>query len=107
VMPVQVHLTVPPSFRRRSAPFVLHWAALPASDVATHKGVRVTTPARSIVDAAADGLGPEQVHEAVRQAISRAIADAEQLRAVAGRRGYRHRRVVQPLIERALSDAGE
>src|SRR5688500_2188051 len=56
VMPVRVHLTVPPGFRRRSASFVLHWTKLPESDVTMHDGVQVTTPARSIVDAAADGL---------------------------------------------------
>ena len=105
VMPVQVHLTVPPNFRRRSAPYVLHWSDLPKSDVATREGVQVTTPARSIVDAAAYGLGPEQVHAAVRQAIARAMTNAEQLRRAAARSGYRHRRMVQPLIERALSDA--
>jgi predicted transcriptional regulator of viral defense system len=105
VMPVEVHLTVPPEFRRRSAPFVLHWSELPETDVTTRQGVQVTTPARSIVDAAAYGLGPEQVHAAVRQAIARAMTNADQLRRAASRSGYRHRRVVEPLIERALSDA--
>ena len=105
VMPVQVHLTVPPDFGRRSASFVLHWSELSESDVTTREGVQVTTPARSIVDAAAYGLGPEQVHAAVRQAITRAMTNADQLRRVAARSGYRHRRVVQPLIERALRDA--
>ncbi|HXI15164.1 MAG TPA: type IV toxin-antitoxin system AbiEi family antitoxin domain-containing protein [Chloroflexota bacterium] len=105
VMPVQVHLTVPPDFRRRSAPFILHWAELPKSDVTIHEGMQVTTPARSIVDAAAAGLGPEQVHTAVRQAIARAITNADELRAAAARSRYRHRQVVQPLIERAVADA--
>lgn len=105
VMPVQVHLTVPPSFRRRGAPFVLHWADLPDSDLTMREGVQVTTPARSIVDAAAAGLGPEQVHAAIRQAIARAITNADELHAAARRRGYRHRRVVQPLIEQAVADA--
>jgi predicted transcriptional regulator of viral defense system len=105
VMPVQVHLMVPPTFRRRGAPFVLHWVQLPDTDVTMHEGVQVTTPARSIVDAAADGLGPEQVHKAVAQAVSRAIANTEQLRTAASRSGYRHRRTVEPLIERAIADA--
>ena len=105
VMPVQVHLTVPPGFRRRSAPFILHWAELPENDVTMHDGVQVTTPSRSIVDAAAAGLGPEQVHTAVRQAIVRAITNGDELRAAAARSRYRHRRVVQPLIERAVADA--
>lgn len=105
VMPAQIHLTVPPDFRRGGAPFVLHRTRLLDSDVAMHEGVQITTPARSTVDAAAAGTGPEQIHKAVLQAIERAIASPQQLRAAASRSGYRHRRTVEPLIEQALTDA--
>ena len=74
-------------------------------DVTMHEGVQVTTPARSIVDAAAAGTGPEHIHQAVRQALERAIVSPQQLQTAASRRGYRHRRTVEPLIERALVDA--
>ena len=105
VMPGHVHLTVPPDFRRTGAPFVLHWAKLLDGEVTMHEGVQVTTPARTIVDAAAAGTGPEQVHKAVRQALERAIASPQQLRTAASRSGYRHRRTVKPLIDQALADA--
>lgn len=70
-----------------------------------YEGVQVTTPDRSIVDTAASGLGPEQVHLAVRQALQRALTSPEQLRTAASRSGYRHRRTVEPLIERAIASA--
>lgn len=105
VMPARVHLTVPPEFRRSNAPFMLHRAVLEQSDVADYDGVRVTTPARSIVDATSAGLDPEQVVKAVRQALDRALLSPEHLRTIAGRPRYKHRRVTLPLIEGALRRA--
>jgi predicted transcriptional regulator of viral defense system len=108
VMPSHVHLTVPFDFGRNvpsDAPFVLHRSQLQDGDVTTYEGVQVTTPARSIVDAAAAGIGPEQIHKAVRDALRRALTTPERLRAAAAPPGYRHRRMVQPLIERAITDA--
>jgi predicted transcriptional regulator of viral defense system len=108
VMPGHVHLTVPFDFGRNvppDAPFVLHRSQLQDSDVGTYEGVAVTTPARSIVDAAAGGTGPEQIHKAVRDALRRAFTTADLVRAAAARPGYRHRRTVQPLVERAITEA--
>jgi predicted transcriptional regulator of viral defense system len=105
VMPTRVHLTVPPAFRRGSAPYKLHWMQLRDDEVTTYEGLAVTTPARSLVDAAASGTGPDQIRLAIRQAIDRALARPDQLRAAAQRRGYRHRRLVLPLIEAALDQA--
>ena len=53
VVPVQVHLTVPPTFRARTELAVLHRGSLPASDIEARPGYRVTTPERSIADVAA------------------------------------------------------
>jgi predicted transcriptional regulator of viral defense system len=105
VMPSRVHLTVPASFRRESAPFELHRARLQDDEVTTREGLAVTTPARSIVDAAADGTGPEQIQLAAQQAIERALASPEQILRAARRPGYRHRRTVLPLIEAAVDRA--
>jgi predicted transcriptional regulator of viral defense system len=108
VMPSHVHLTVPFDFGRAvppDTPFVLHRSQLQDGDITTYEGVQVTTPARSIVDAAATGTGPEQIHKAVRDALRRALTTPEGLRAAAARPGYRHRRTVQPLIEHAIAEA--
>jgi predicted transcriptional regulator of viral defense system len=107
VMPSHVHLTVPLDFGRSvppEAPFVLHRSDLQDGDVTTYEGVQVTTPARTIVDAAAAGAGPEQIHTAVRDALRRALATPARLRASAARPGYRHRRTVQPLMGSAIAD---
>ncbi|MBI4491811.1 MAG: hypothetical protein HY690_03350 [Chloroflexi bacterium] len=70
-----------------------------------YEGVQVTTVARSIVDAAAEGVGPEQIQKAIGQALERAMVSPEQLRAAAARPGYRHKRVVQPLIDATVAHA--
>jgi predicted transcriptional regulator of viral defense system len=106
VMPSRVQLTVPPGFARTTGRFDLHRARLADDDVTTYEGLPVTTPARSIVDAAALGTGPEQIERAVRQALLRALTSPQQLRAIAGRPRYRHRRRVLPLVEEAIRCAG-
>jgi predicted transcriptional regulator of viral defense system len=105
VLPSQTHLTVPPSFRRQPGPFKLHRSRLSESDITVYEGLPVTTPARTIVDAAIWGTDPEQVHLATRQAVQRGLASVKQLRAVAQRPGYRHRRTVELLIETAIANA--
>ena len=70
-----------------------------------YNGVRVTTPARAIVDAAATGTDPTQIHKAVREALERGLVHADPLRAAAARRSNQHRRQIGPLIEEALSRA--
>jgi hypothetical protein len=94
---------VPRPFHRTSAPFQVHLAPLPEDQVQTYNGVRVTTPARAIVDAAATGTDPTQIHKAVREALARGLADPDTLRAVAARRSNQYRRDVRRLIEEALS----
>lgn len=99
VLPSRVHLTVPPSFARSSPGYVLHRAKLAPEELTEYDGLPVTAPARTIVDAAAAGTGPEQIELAVRQAIERGLTTAEQLRQAAARRRYRNRRTILPTIE--------
>jgi predicted transcriptional regulator of viral defense system len=99
VMPNRVHLTVPPNFVRPAPGYVLHRARLEPEEVTEYEGLPVTAPARTIVDAAAAGTGPEQIELAVRQAIARGLTTAVHLRAAAARRRYRNRRTVLPMIE--------
>lgn len=101
VLPSRVQMTVPPGFRKSSTSFDLHWSQLDEEDVMNYEGVPVTTPARSIVDAASSGTPPDQIERAVRQAIERGLASPERLIAVAGRPRYRHRRRILPMIETA------
>src|SRR6266536_2147116 len=61
VMPARVHLTVPPSFRMRAPAVVIHKALLDPSDMEQFEGFSVTTPVRSILDAAATGTEVDQL----------------------------------------------
>jgi predicted transcriptional regulator of viral defense system len=105
VLPARVELTVPRPFHRTSAPFVVHFASLPETDVQSYNGVRATTAARAIVDAAATGTDPTQIHKAVCQALARGLTTGAVLRRLALRHGNQYRRNVQALIEEALRDA--
>jgi predicted transcriptional regulator of viral defense system len=105
VLPSRVQITVPPTFRRHTDRFDVHHAVLAEEEIIPYEGLRVTTPARSIADAAAIGVGPEQIDLAITQAVARGLASPAHLRAAAGRPHYRHRRTVVPLIEEALAHA--
>lgn len=105
VLPTRVHVTVPRPFHRTSAPFQVHLAPLPDDEVQVYNGVRVTTPARAIVDSAATGTDPTQVHKAVREALDRGLVDPDELRSAAARHPNQYRRDVRRLIEGALAHA--
>ena|SRR5438093_4177297 len=108
VVPSAVHLTVPRAHRslaRGSSPgVVIHTTLRPwrEGDVRPHQGLRVTSPERTILDAAEAGTAPEQVEMAVRQALDRGWLDAARLRAGAAARGQR----VANLIDRGLRSGG-
>jgi len=103
----RVHLTVPRS-RRRLVPqdgVVIHTTTHPLGgiDTVSRRGMRVTAPARTIVDVAAAGGAPDQVTAAVHTALARGMTNPSLLREAARARGGR----VQRLVEAALSGAGE
>jgi len=106
VLPERIHVTVERPFHRTTAPIIVHLSTLPEDEVQTFDGVRVTIPARSVVDAAATGTDPSQIHKAVNDVLHRGLATPDMLRrAAANRRVNQHRRDVRPLIEDALSNA--
>jgi predicted transcriptional regulator of viral defense system len=107
VVPETVHLTVPRSKRYRSASpgITIHTTTrnLAKSDVVVRDGIRVTAPARSIIDAAEAGTAPEQVIAAVAQAIDRGMATEAKLLAAAKARGGRVERLVRQALEEGSS----
>ncbi len=103
VVPQVVHLTVPRARRYRS-PFpgvAIHTTTqrLGKADVVVRDGIRLTGPARSIIDAAAAGTAPEQIMVAISQALKRAMATESELLAAAKARGGRVERLVRQVIE--------
>ena len=105
VIPWGTHITV--AREDRSAPrpegVWLHTSTHPLSrsDVRVVDGVRVTSPARTIVDLAATGRALEHVFAAARDAVDRGVTTPRELRALAHDRGTR----VQHLIEQAIGAA--
>jgi predicted transcriptional regulator of viral defense system len=112
VIPDAVHLTVPRT-RRKFRPLpgtVVHTTTRPLrpGDLTEREGIRLTAPARAILDAAEVGTGPEQIELAVRQAAERGLVDLETLRRDAAARGGRvtrlsGRAVATAAIERLAS----
>src|SRR5579883_2991183 len=103
VLPSKVHLTVPLQFNRNApAAYVIHRARLRPDEVTLREGIRITTPARTIVDAAAYGTDPEQIQLAVKQVLDRGLASEADLRSVGAPGGYRNSRNVRRLIENAM-----
>jgi predicted transcriptional regulator of viral defense system len=91
VMPNTVHLLVSREHRGVRAPSgtTLHTATapIPDGDITTRHGMRVSTPARTIIDAARSGTAPEQIQIAIRQALKEGRTTPDQLAEHAHRNG--------------------
>jgi predicted transcriptional regulator of viral defense system len=80
LLPDRIHLTVPPKFRKPiPSGCVLHKATLTPGDIEEREGFRVTTPLRSLLDAAASGLSQEQFEKAALDAIARGLVRGTKL----------------------------
>jgi predicted transcriptional regulator of viral defense system len=103
VSPDRVHLTIPRSRRGITAPpgVALHTVTrgVPPQDIMTWDGVRLTTPLRSILDAAEYGTSPEQIVMAIRQAVERGLIPPEALRSRARSYSGRVARLVSVALD--------
>ena len=100
VMPAQVHLTVPPGFRKRVPPgCALHKATLTSEEIEVRDGYRVTTPLRTLCDVAEGPLSQEHLNRAVRDALGRGLVQRRYLETVICSGKARHR------LEQALESA--
>jgi predicted transcriptional regulator of viral defense system len=104
VIPDSIHITLPRHRRWYRPPpgVTVHTTARPPgeSEIVRRLGMRVTGPARSILDAAEWGTEPGQVEKAVRDAVDRAMTTASELREGAGARPARVRRLVERALQR-------
>jgi hypothetical protein len=80
LLPGEIHLTVPPSFRKDSpAGCILHKARLAPKDIEERVGFRVTVPLRTLLDVAASGVPEEQLQKAIADALARGLVRRKQL----------------------------
>lgn len=85
LMPAQVHMTVPPGFRKRPPPgLVLYRDTLDPHEVEQREGFRVTTPLRTIIDGARVAVDPEQLAQGIRDAIAKGLVTDGHLEAAMG-----------------------
>lgn len=83
VMPGKLHLTVPNGFRKRApGACVLHYSDFADQDIERHEGFFVTTPLRTIKDAAESDLSPEHLIKALHDALDRGLIRRRQLEQV-------------------------
>ena len=82
--PAKLHMTVPKSFLRNSeipSILVLHYADLPASDVQTGPGYKITRPLRTILDLIESGeVERNFIRQALTQAVDRGMITRQQIR---------------------------
>ena len=95
VIPNAIHLTVDRAHRylKPTPGVILHTSTRPLepADIAIRDGIRMTSPARTIVDAAETGTDPAQIELAIRQALARRQTTSSRLEQTAATRGARVR----------------
>jgi hypothetical protein len=70
LMPAKISMTVPPGFRKKLPPaIVLYRDRLSPLEVEQREGFRVTTPLRTIIDAARVAVDPERLSDAITDVI--------------------------------------
>jgi predicted transcriptional regulator of viral defense system len=107
----EIHLTVPREHRPRgshpAAGVRLHTTTVPLrrDEVATRFGVEITSPARTLADAADAGVDPSVVIEAAARALGAGLVTPSELLEAVKRRSARVRRLVERAIREADPDA--
>ncbi len=105
IVPQKIHLTIPRGSRAGSArapkAVQIHTTRAPflPGEIVERDGIRVTSPARAIVDAAVDGMMPDQVVRAVTEALQRGLTTKRELVATASGRGARIARLIEQAIK--------
>ncbi len=83
VLPAVVHVTLPAAWRKRRfrvpPGVVLHYADVAPKDRAWFSAVPITSPRRTLNDCAREGLSPELLRQAARQALRRGLVRKEEL----------------------------
>jgi predicted transcriptional regulator of viral defense system len=102
VIPTAVHLLLPRANRgqRQRLGVRIHTVGRPPTlgEIRTVAGVAVTSPVRSIVDALDAGTQPEQIEQAVHQALERGLITPRRLRAEASVRSARVKRFIDAAL---------
>ncbi|MGH2618908.1 MAG: type IV toxin-antitoxin system AbiEi family antitoxin domain-containing protein [Thermomicrobiales bacterium] len=103
VIPEAVHLTVPRSKRYvPSLPgVVVHTTtkSLRPLDITVQDGIKLTSPSRTILDAAEAGTAPNQIETAIQQAMRRGLITRTEITRDASNRSRRIARLVETALQ--------
>lgn len=103
VAPSAVHLTLPREQRWRKEPVGTRYhrprQPLSRKEIRRVHGMRATSPERTILDVLEGGTQPEQIEQAVREALARALTTKARLRASAADRPATIRKTLETMIE--------
>lgn len=82
-LPGQIHLTLPLKWRQRRLRvpdgLVLHYADVPSQDRSWNGAVPVTSTRRTLNDCAFEGLSPDLLRQATKQALTRGLVTKAEL----------------------------
>lgn len=99
LIPSEIHLTVPPKFRKVTPTgCILHKAELSANDIVEWTGFRATTPIRTLLDVAGGDIDTEQLAIAIDEALTRGLVRRKALDAAMKQSPHRSR------LEAVLAD---
>ena len=80
VMPAKIHLTVPPTFRKKKPTgCVFHKAQLRPDEIESRPGFFLTTPLKTIQDVAASYLSPDLLEGVIDDALKTGLVMKRQL----------------------------
>jgi predicted transcriptional regulator of viral defense system len=103
LIPDSIHITIPRGRRSWRPPegVALHTTLSPLgpSETTEREGIRITSPARTLLDVAEGGGPPDQVVRAIREAIRRGLTSPRELSEGATSRGARTARLVTAALE--------
>ena len=101
LMPARIYLTVPPGFRKRPPPgIILHRDTLAPHEIEQREGFRVTTPLRTLIDAARAAVDPERLSAGIRDAILKGLVGDRHIEAaIETVEGAAAKRLYQALTE--------
>ena len=89
ILPRTIHLTIPPASGFKPRPgLTVHHARLDSDERVLRGGLWLTSPLRTLLDAARAGSDPEQLLMAATQAIDSAILPPDDLPKIIGRYPY-------------------
>jgi predicted transcriptional regulator of viral defense system len=90
LLPANLHLTVPSSFRKVPPEgVVLHKGTFKEGEVKERSSFRITSPLRTLLDIAVSHVSPEHVEQAVTEAVERGLV---------------RRKVLEEALEKSSSD---